>query len=66
MTKYEGVSIHIPIGAVLTITKGDFFFKSEITDSAYTCKKVRYEGNGSWVCIGEKVEQDFTQVGSKK
>lgn len=60
MTIYQGVTINIPVGVVLTATKGEFFFKSSLTDSAYTCKKVKYFGNGAWGIIGSKEEIDFT------
>lgn len=61
-TAYEGVTIHIPPGTILTASKGNFIFPSSMTGNYYTCKKVEYRGNGYWLVLGDKTEVNCTKI----
>lgn len=56
MTIYEGVTINIPVGTILSARKGEFCFRSEITGALYTFDKVEYRGNGQWLVLSAKHE----------
>lgn len=47
---FEGVVVNIPVGTTLTASRGAFLFKSALTENYYTCKKVKYLGDGCWDC----------------
>jgi len=61
-TIYEGVTIHIPRGTVLSASKGNFVFDSPLTGESYTCNKVEYRGNGCWLVIGNKTKVDCKKL----
>lgn len=65
-TEYEGVTIHIPPGTVLTASKGNFIFPSSMTGIFYACKKVEYRGNGNWLLIGGKTEVNCTKISKEE
>ena len=45
---------------------GVFLFKSELTGNYYTCKKVKFLGDGFWKCLGEKIKMDIDEVEVRK
>lgn len=63
---FERVVVHIPVGTTLTASNGVFLFKSELTENYYTCKKVKYLGDGCWDCLGEKIKMDVDEVEVRK
>lgn len=65
VTEYEGVTIHIPAGTVLTSSKGEFLFESPLTGCSYTCHKTRYLGNGRWIAMSPTHEVNVTKTNSQ-
>ena len=63
---FEGVTINIPAGTILTATEGAFLFKSELTDEYHGCKKIKYLGNGRWVRLGDYIKMDVDEVEVRK
>lgn len=53
---FEGVTINIPAGTILTATEGAFLFKSDLTEKYHACKKIKYLGKGRWQRLDEKIE----------
>lgn len=50
---WEGVSIHIQIGDILTSKKGLLFGTSD-EKVMQACERVQYLGKGHWKVLGEK------------
>lgn len=63
---FEGVTINIPAGTILTATEGAFIFKSALTENYYTCKKAKYLGDGCWDYLGEKIKMDIDEEEVRK
>ena len=58
---FEGVTINIPAGTILTATDGAFLFKSYLTEKYHACKKIKYLGKGRWLRLDKMIEMEVEE-----